>query len=223
MKIAHALTKLTLTVAGLLLTATFSTQAAAANIAFGTLGPSASDCTFTCVARLQQDYTAGNFGSNPVNISNVAFYTTGGSGNGVGTFDLYLTTNPNGSSLSGNFNNNVSADRILFASLTKQSFNSGVVNFSGSFNYNPTKGDLIVDILNSNSSAFLFTQQFTATNTVSRVYDFNSKTSGSVDSNYGISTAFTVGNVSSVPEPTSIALLGLGLLGFAASRRKSAK
>lgn len=207
-------------VAAIALSCAALTSAQASIVNFGTLGQSVGDCTFTCTTRLQQDYSASFFGSQAVNINEVSFYTGGGPNNGSSTYSVYLATNPNGSTLASTFSQNVSPDRALFATLTTTAFSAGNVNFFGSFAYDPTEGDLIVDIVNSNAS---FSQSFSSTYNVSRVYQFNASSSGYVSNGYGIATSFVTGAPNAVPEPSTVALLGLGLLGVVASRRKSAK
>lgn len=207
-------------VAAIALSCVALTGAQAAIVNFGTLGQSVQDCTFTCTTRLQQDYAASFFGSQSVNISEVSFYTGGGFINGSSVYSMYLSTNPHGSTLVPTFSQNVSSDRVLFATLTTTAFAAGNVNFFGSFAYDPTKGNLIVDIVNSNPG---FSSAFSSTNNVNRVYQFDASSSGEVDNGYGLATSFVTGASNAVPEPGTVALLGLGLLGVIASRRKSSK
>lgn len=71
----------------------------------------------------------------------------------------------------------------------------------------------VFTVLNGVTGHFDLPASFANINSV--IYHITSGYNGSVDN--------VTFNAAQVPEPASIALLGLGLLGFAASRRKSAK
>ena len=94
-----------------------------------------------------------------------------------------------------------------------------VIDVVNLFVYDPTQGDLLMDVYMRNSPS---TEIFDAANSsvMSRIYTFPgdvNAASGTLDISSGLVTQFEV-----VPEPTSVALLGIGLASFVFARKRTA-
>ena len=92
-----------------------------------------------------------------------------------------------------------------------QAFNLSFVNAFGTFDTFSNTWAHNASDWNGNPTAYL-TSSF-----------FGSPFSWSFNTSQGQIGISVISDISAVPEPTTVALLGLGLVGFAASRRKSAK
>jgi len=186
-----------------------SLPAGATSVTVGVVGES-RDCTFGCVEILQQVYDGANFGSAPVEITSVGFFSASDVANS-GSFDLYLSTsnNPLGS-LSPVFADNSGADRQFFGSLTLSGLpaDMSLVNFLGSFDYDPTVGDLLVEF----ESTVFGRGSFWASSDqgIGRVHSRNEALSGFVTQNFGLTTQFELADP--IPEPSTSVLMGLGLV-----------
>jgi len=122
------------------------------------------------------------------------------------------------------------ADNYTFGT-QNSTFLSGskFLNAGDTDSFNETTGKLGANLTNVNLAAF--------TNNVTFDFSMSAQTMASVTAHSGsnlgsvgtdtaswgqVTVAYTYNAVAAVPEPTSIAILALGLVGFAASRKKSA-
>jgi len=191
---------------------------------FGGTSSGGGDCTFTCTSHLQQEYTAAAFGDTPVEISRVSFFFNyyGPNNNWFGStqpgsWQVSLANNANGSGLTSAFASNVGASNAVFANGQGTVTVPNRVDFTGSFVYDPTAGNLLLDILGPG----YYNGSFTATGSVNRIYAWDNDAFGNVDYGYGISTEFEVGAPSNnVPEPATLGLLAVGLAGIAFGKRR---
>lgn len=181
------------------------------------------DCTFACVDRLQQVYDSSLF-TGTTTISQVSFFvadlpfTWNGS-----TWQMSLSTSPNTlGSLDPAFANNVGVDNAIFGSLTptgSPAVNS-LVTFSGSFTYDPSQGDLLVDIVRTagSSSPVIGLYATNSPGLLDRAYAFNSTiiADGVNQNGYALHTRFEV----NVPEPSSVVLISGAVIVVASFRRK---
>lgn len=108
------------------------------------------------------------------------------------------------------------------------------VNYSVDFDYGVTTGgsqSILAEILGNNGTTILTSFVASSTSTALNHFTFSFAADGSASTlrfidnlnNPTTSQDGVLDNVSVVPEPGSIALLGLGLLGFAVTRRRAVK
>jgi hypothetical protein len=200
----------------------------------------------------QQVYNSSQF-SGPITITNIEFFNTKfdwatltntppitnmNSGNWAISLS---TTNADWNTLSTTYSNNLGGNNTLvFNGNLSQPWAFGdtlAINLTTPFTYNPSNGNLLMDVVATNTSdsaglIFFDTNGYTGTtanggpfngNTImGRVYYDTTVGAYAVNSGYGLVTEFSTGT-SSVPEPATMLLLGLGLMGLAGVRRKFKK
>lgn len=205
-----------------------ATPSSAATVVFGSPAPtSTGDCTPSCTPQFQTVYSRTKFGSAPVAITAITYFLSSQQAN-LQNYTITLSTSANAvGSLSSTFANNVGVDATTFYSGIPNSTTGGQdITFAGLFNYDPTLGDLLVDIAHSGSDAGLYSSyEGSEVGLAQRVYSFEASGDGSVTSpSYTIATRFTTGPVvaAAVPEPSTWALMLLGF-GFVGGAMRTTK
>lgn len=175
----------------------------------------------------QQVYTHSLF-SDSITITGMEFYNTqynsSSSSMPSGTWTVSLsTTQIDWDTVTSTFSDNIGSNNTqVFSGNLTQAWafgNTLHINFSTPFTYDPTKGNLLMDVVGSGvsmpSSGIWFDTNFSSTS-MSRVSEWPGYGS-SVYSGSGLVTGF---NVSSVPVPASLLLFAPGLLGLFGLKRK---
>jgi len=195
------------------------TSASGASLVVGNTGPGHDingfpfgGTSFGLGTRYQQAYAASDFSAigGPFAITGISFLG-GGSGNlAPSTYSLYFSTVTAGiDTLSNvNFDSNRGPDNALFATVALSGPAPPTLTFSGTpFNYDPTHGNLLLDIVVSPGGTGVFGAAFMSnTNAVgvfSRYHNF-----GTANVGFGLVTEFAY----VVPEPSVAGLIGLALL-----------
>jgi hypothetical protein len=162
----------------------------------------------------QQAYTSTAF-SGPVTITAIAFASNNTSaGNTItDTFTLGLsTTSASLAGLSTNYASNIGPDSTTVFSGTKTFTSIGdgsfdfLVTLTTPFNYDPSMGNLLLDVNIASNSGSQVSFEATSDPVTSRVYNSGGTGTPTHDINYGLVTAFTVGPLAAVPEPSTYAL-----------------
>lgn len=197
--------------------------------------------------RYQQVYSASDFSplTNPELITQIAVRpdsTSGGSfSQSISDLSISLsTTSAAPDALNSIFANNIGIDvmQVFSGGITLNSSNSAgagstrafdvVIPLQTAFLYDPTAGNLLLDITNSDPGNNVIGIFFDAVNisgdSVSRVVapQGNPGATSGTPSTAGLVTQFTT-MPTTVPEPMTVALLGLGTVGIGYRRRKVAK
>lgn len=174
--------------------------------------------------RYQQVYTSGAFSGSMV-ITGLEFFNTSynsyATALNTGLWSISLsTTSTDWNTLSSTFASNVGADnKQVFDGDIGQAWAYGDtldITLSTPFVYNPGAGNLLMDVTVSGATDPGGAVYFDATQgkSVSRNW------SGNISTGYGLVTGFVTGRDTQVPEPASLALLGLGAAGLGLFRRR---
>ena len=205
-----------------------------AQVTVGTSGPYGNCIPFGCASlfgpRYQQIYDAAAF-SGPLSITALSFFCTNKDCNqsavfGTESYAISLsTTSRSVTGLSAPLSSNVGPNATSFFSGAFSGMTgSGFTIHGSSFNYNPSSGNLLLDItiiFGTETNTYFDAGSDTR---ISRAY--GSETAPGFGQNSGLLTGFNVltGNDVgyTVPEPASIALIATGLLAIVAVKRRRA-
>ena len=181
---------------------------------------------FSCFASdggslYQQVYAASAF-SGAGMINSISFYRSQGGAMDNATYTLRLSTTGRAvGALSSTPANNVGADVSVFGTFSLGGAMPDVLTFTGlPFLYNPAAGNLLLDVsVTYSGENYGYRSYFQADDEM----DVTSRlwvSDGVGQGGSALVTSFDMGPSAAVPEPGSMLLVGLGLIGLAAAGRK---